>query len=55
MQDHSRTACNIQPEPQAIDFSLVAQEQFASLLLNPPPLTEALLRAMERHGSLIVD
>ena len=42
-------------EVEVIRFSRDAQEQFVSLLLNPPPPSDALLRALERHKSLIVD
>lgn len=40
-------------EVEVIRLSREAQEQFVSLLLNPPP-SDALLRALERHSSLIV-
>lgn len=42
-------------EMEVIRLSREAQEQFVSLLLNPPPLADALLRALERHRSLIVE
>jgi uncharacterized protein (DUF1778 family) len=42
-------------EIEVIRLSRDAQEQFVSLLLNPPPPSDALLRALRRHGSLIVD
>jgi uncharacterized protein (DUF1778 family) len=42
-------------EVEVIRLSRDAQEQFVSLLLNPPPPSDALLRALERHNSLIVD
>jgi uncharacterized protein (DUF1778 family) len=42
-------------EVEVIRLSREAQEQFASLLLNPPPASEALLRALERRRSLIVE
>jgi uncharacterized protein (DUF1778 family) len=40
---------------EVIRLSRAAQEQFVSLLLNPPPPSDALLRALERHRSLIVE
>jgi uncharacterized protein (DUF1778 family) len=42
-------------EAELIRLSRAAQEQFVSLLLNPPPPADALLRALERHRSLIVE
>jgi uncharacterized protein (DUF1778 family) len=42
-------------EAEVIRLSREAQEQFVSLLLNPPPPSGALLRALERHSSLIVE
>ncbi len=42
-------------EVEVVRLSREAQEQFLSLLLNPPPPPEALLRALERHRSLIVE
>jgi hypothetical protein len=42
-------------EPEVIRLSREAQEQFVSLLLNPPPLSDALLRALQLHNSLIVE
>ncbi len=42
-------------EVEVIRLSREAQEQFVSLLLNPPPLSAALRRALERHRSLIVE
>lgn len=42
-------------EMEIIRFSRAAQEQFVSLLLNPPPPSPAFLRALERHRSLIVE
>lgn len=42
-------------ELEIIRLSREAQEQFVSLLLNPPPPSDALLRALERHSSLIVE
>jgi uncharacterized protein (DUF1778 family) len=41
-------------EIEVIRLSREAQEQFVSLLLNPPPPADALLRALKRHRSLIV-
>jgi uncharacterized protein (DUF1778 family) len=38
-----------------IRLSREAQEQFVSMLLNPPPPSAALLRALERHRALIVE
>ena len=40
---------------EVIRVSREAQEQFVSLLLAPPPPTDALRRALERHRSLIVE
>jgi len=40
---------------EVIRLSREAQEQFVSMLLNPPPAAAALLRALERHRALIVD
>jgi uncharacterized protein (DUF1778 family) len=42
-------------EMEVIRLSREAQEQFVSLLLNPPPPPDALLRALERHISTIVE
>jgi uncharacterized protein (DUF1778 family) len=42
-------------EVEVIRLSREAQEQFVSMLLNPPPPSDALLRALERHRTLIVD
>jgi uncharacterized protein (DUF1778 family) len=42
-------------ELEVIRLSREAQEQFVSLLLNPPPPSAALLRALERHRSMIVE
>jgi uncharacterized protein (DUF1778 family) len=42
-------------EVEVIRLSREAQEQFISLLLEPPPPSDALLRALKRHKSLIVD
>ena len=42
-------------ELEVIRLSREAQEQFVSLLLNPPPPSAALLRALKRHRSLIVE
>ena len=41
-------------EIEVIRLSREAQEQFVSLLLNPPPPADALLRALKRHRSLVV-
>jgi uncharacterized protein (DUF1778 family) len=41
-------------ELEMIHLSREAQEQFAALLLKPPPPADALLRALKRHRSLIV-
>jgi uncharacterized protein (DUF1778 family) len=41
-------------ELEVIHLSRAAQEQFAALLLTPPPPADALLRALKRHGSMIV-
>jgi uncharacterized protein (DUF1778 family) len=42
-------------EVEIIQLSREAQEQFISLLLNPPPPSAALMRALDRHRSLIVE
>jgi uncharacterized protein (DUF1778 family) len=42
-------------EAEIIKLSRQAQEQFASLLLNPPAPADALKRALERHRSLIAE
>lgn len=42
-------------EVEVIRLSRQAQEQFASMLLNPPPPSDALVRALERHRALIVE
>jgi uncharacterized protein (DUF1778 family) len=42
-------------EVEVIRLSREAQEQFVSMLLNPPPPSDALLRALERHRELIVE
>lgn len=42
-------------EVEIIKLSRKAQEQFASLLLDPPAPTDALRRALERHRLLIVE
>jgi len=42
-------------EVEVIQLSREAQEHFISLLLNPPPPSEALMRALDRHRSLIAD
>jgi len=42
-------------EVEVIRLSREAQEQVAALLLDPPPMADALLRAIERHRTLIVD
>jgi uncharacterized protein (DUF1778 family) len=42
-------------EVEIIQLSREAQEQFVSLLLNPPPPSDAFLRALERHSSMIVE
>jgi uncharacterized protein (DUF1778 family) len=41
-------------EVELIHLSREATEQFAALLLTPPPPADALLRALKRHRSLIV-
>jgi uncharacterized protein (DUF1778 family) len=41
-------------EVEVIRLSREAQERFVSLLLDPLPPSKALLRALERHKSLIV-
>jgi uncharacterized protein (DUF1778 family) len=41
-------------EVEVIRLSRDAQEQFVSLLLNPPAPSKALLRALKRHNSIIV-
>ncbi len=42
-------------EVEVIRLSREAQEQFVSMLLNPPPPSEPLLRALERRRTLIVE
>lgn len=42
-------------EVEVIRLSREAQEQFVSMLLNPPPPSDALLRALERHSEMIVE
>jgi len=39
---------------EVIRLSLEAQEKFAALLLNPPPPTPALVKALKRRRELIV-
>jgi uncharacterized protein (DUF1778 family) len=41
-------------EVEVIRLSRQAQERFITLLLNPPPPTDALLRALKRHRSQVV-
>jgi len=41
-------------ETEIIRLSRRAQERFVSLLLNPPPAADALLRALKRHRSRVV-
>jgi uncharacterized protein (DUF1778 family) len=41
-------------ETEVIRLSREAQEKFVSLLLNPPPPPDALLRSLKRHRELIV-
>ncbi|MGA3077472.1 MAG: DUF1778 domain-containing protein [Bryobacteraceae bacterium] len=40
-------------EVEVIQLSRQAQERFAALLLNPPPPTAALVKALKRHRQLI--
>ncbi len=42
-------------EVEVIRLSREAQEQFVSMLLNPPPPSDALLRALELRRTLIVE
>jgi len=42
-------------EVEVIRLSREAQEQFVALLLNPPPPSKTLLRALQRHRELIVE
>jgi uncharacterized protein (DUF1778 family) len=42
-------------ECEVIRLSSEAQERFVSLLLNPPPPADALLRALDRHRTFIVE
>jgi uncharacterized protein (DUF1778 family) len=42
-------------ELEVIRLSREAQEQFVSLLLNPAPPSAALLRALKRRRSMIVE
>ena len=41
-------------ETEVIRLSRAAQEKFVSLLLDQPPPSDALLRALKRHRDLIV-
>ena len=41
-------------EVEVIRLSREGQEKFVSLLMNPPPPSAALARAIKRHRSLIV-
>jgi uncharacterized protein (DUF1778 family) len=50
----AETARETVAEVEVIRLSREEQEQFASMLLNPPP-SDALLRALERHRTLIVE
>lgn len=40
-------------EIQGIRLPRVGQEHFISMMPDPPPLSAPLLRALERHGTLI--
>ena len=40
-------------ELEVIRLSVAAQEKFADLLLNPPPLAPSLKKAFERHSTLV--
>jgi uncharacterized protein (DUF1778 family) len=40
-------------EAELLRLSREAQEKFAALLLNPPAPSDALRRALERHGEMI--
>src|ERR1700689_982066 len=51
-QDAARKAV---AELEVIRLSREAQEQFVSLLLNPPRPSKAFQRALKRHKSLIVE
>jgi uncharacterized protein (DUF1778 family) len=42
-------------EVEMIRLSREAQEQFVSMLLNPPAPSEALIRSLELYRSMIVD
>ncbi len=42
-------------EVEIIRLTRDAQERFVSLLLNPPPPSAALRRALKRHRALIAD
>lgn len=42
-------------EVETIRLSQEAQERFVLLLMNPPAPSDALLRALERHRSMIVE
>ncbi|HMD70072.1 MAG TPA: DUF1778 domain-containing protein [Bryobacteraceae bacterium] len=39
---------------ETIRLSREAQERFVSLLLDPPPPADALLRALKRHRAMVV-
>ena len=42
-------------EIQGIRLPRVGQEHFISMMPDPPPLSAPLLRALERHGTLITE
>jgi hypothetical protein len=61
LPETSSSSAAPEPAPEApagvetIRLPRSAQERFASLLLDPPPPPDALLRALERHRTLIVE
>jgi len=48
-----RAAVQAIEEVEVIRLSLADQECFAEALLNPPPMSDALKRAFERHEELL--
>jgi uncharacterized protein (DUF1778 family) len=42
-------------DTEVIRLSREAQERFASLLIDPPPPTDALLHALKRHQELVIE
>jgi uncharacterized protein (DUF1778 family) len=48
-------ACRAIEQTEVIRLSRAGQEQFAAMLLKPPKPKPALVRAFERHRSLIAE